>query len=212
MPAAPDESTAARRARLSPDERRAQLVAIGVAALAEHPLQEIDLADLAAKAGVSRGLLFHYFESKQGFQREIVRTARDSMLHATEPRPELPPLDRLHDTLARTVDFVREHRGTFFSLVRGTASGDPRIQEVVEQARKAQAARVIALLAERDVPASPELRTAVRAWIAFAEQLLVDAAHGGDAPADDIVALAVGALEGIVRFVDARAAAALFDA
>ncbi|WP_394552697.1 TetR/AcrR family transcriptional regulator [Agromyces sp. MMS24-JH15] len=212
MSAAPDEPTVARRVRLAPDERRAQLVALGVAALAEHPLQEIDLAALAAQAGVSKGLVFHYFESKQGFQREIVRTARDSMLRATEPREDLPPLERLHDTLLRTVGFVREHRGTFVSLVRGTASGDPRIQEVVEQARKAQAARVVALLAECDVQASPELRIAIRAWIAFAEQLLVDAAHGADRPAERIVELAEGALEGVVRFVDEPAAAALFDA
>ncbi|WP_395242512.1 TetR/AcrR family transcriptional regulator [Agromyces sp. MMS24-K17] len=212
MPAAPDEPPTARRARLSPDERRAQLVALGVAALAEHPLQEIDLAGLAAEAGVSRGLLFHYFESKQGFQREIVRTARDSMLRATEPRPDLPPLDRLHDTLLRTVGFVRDHRGTFVSLVRGTASGDPAIREVVEQARKAQAARVVALLAEREVTASSELRTAIRAWIAFVEQLLVDAAHADGPPPERLVALAEGALEGVVRFVDQAAAAALFDA
>ena len=211
MPAA-IEPTAARRARLSPDERRAQLVALGVAALAEHPLQEIDLAKLARQAGVSRGLLFHYFESKQGFQREIVRTARDSMLRATEPRSELAPFDRLHDTLLRTVGFVQDHGGTFFSLVRGTASGDPEIRQVVEQARRAQAARVVALLDERGVVASPELSIAIRAWIAFVEQLLVDAVHGGDQPAERVVALAEGALEGIMRFADADAAAALFDA
>lgn len=212
MPAAPDEPSSARRARLSPDERRAQLVALGVAALAEHPLQEIDLAGLAAQAGVSRGLVFHYFESKQGFQREIVRIARDSMLHATEPRADLAPLDRLHDTLLRTVGFVHDHGGTFVSLVRGTASGDPRIRQVVEQARTAQAARVVALLAECGVPVSAELRIVIRAWISFVEQLLVDAAHGGDQPAERVVALAEGALEGIVRFVDQTAAAALFDA
>jgi AcrR family transcriptional regulator len=48
----------ARRTRLSPEERRAQLVALGVNALADRPLQELTIEDLAAQAGVSRGLLF----------------------------------------------------------------------------------------------------------------------------------------------------------
>ena len=65
-----------RRTRLTPDERRAQLVALGVAFLADNPLDELTIEDLSARAGVSRGLLFHYFGSKQGLHREVVRTAR----------------------------------------------------------------------------------------------------------------------------------------
>ncbi|THG34415.1 TetR/AcrR family transcriptional regulator [Glaciibacter flavus] len=178
-----------RRTRLSPDERRAQLVALGVAALADRPLDELSLDDLAAQAGVSRGLLFYYFESKQGFHREVVRTARDAMLRATEPATDLPPLERLHDTLERIVRFVREHRGTFFSLVRGAASGDLRVQEVVEQARSLQTERIVTVLGEMGVAESPTLRMALRSWVAFAEQYLVEAAVGTEVSEDDVVAL-----------------------
>lgn len=203
---------AARRARLSPEERRAQLIALGVAALAEHPLGELDIEQLAAQAGVSRALLFHYFGSKQGYQRELVKTARDSMLLATEPRPELEPLERLRDTLERTVAFVRGHGGTFHSLVRGPASGSPEIRAVVEQARVRQTERVLALFVERDIPVSPRLRIALRAWIAFVEQALVDAALGSALPSGDIVALLEDALRGITERVDPEAAHALFGA
>ena len=101
-----------RRTRLTPDERRAQLVALGVAFLADNPLDQLTIEDLSARAGVSRGLLFHYFGSKQGLHREVVRTARDAMLHATEPVAGLAPLDRLHDTLERIVAFVVPAAGT----------------------------------------------------------------------------------------------------
>ncbi|QTX04148.1 TetR/AcrR family transcriptional regulator [Agromyces archimandritae] len=209
MPA-PRAAASGRRARLTPEERRAQLVALGVAALAEHPLGEISLEALAADAGVSRGLVFHYFGSKQGLSRELVRTARDSMLRATEPRPELEPLPRLHDTLERTVGFVRDHGGTFFSLVRGTASGDPEIRAVVEQARVLQTDRVTALFVDRGIEVSESLRFGLRAWIAFVEQMLVDAVHGAGRPAPEIVALLEGTLAGIVREIEPEAAAALF--
>ena len=60
------------RSRLSPEQRRAQLIAIGVAFLAEHPLDELTIDELATRAGVSRALIFHYFDSRQGVERAIV--------------------------------------------------------------------------------------------------------------------------------------------
>jgi AcrR family transcriptional regulator len=185
---------AERRTRMTPDERRAQLIALGVAALADRPLDQLNVDDLSAQAGVSRGLLFYYFESKQGFHREVVRAARDGMLNATEPQLDLPPLERLHATLEKIVAFVREHRSTFVSLVHGVASGDTNVRAVVEEAEQIQTQRVIAVFDELGVPSSPLLRVALRAWVAFAEQALVDGelvqgAEGDGAAAEFVVFL-----------------------
>ncbi len=174
------------RTRLAPEDRHAQLMALGVEFLVDHPLRELSIELLARQAGVSRALLFHYFGSKQGLHREVVLVARDSMLRASEPEPDLPPLDRLHDTLRRIVGFVREHRGTFYSLVRGVASGDVEVREVVEQARVEQADRVISVFLELGMADTPLLRIALRSWVAFAEEMLVEtAAGGGDEVLDD---------------------------
>jgi AcrR family transcriptional regulator len=178
-----------RRTRLTPDERRAQLVALGVAALAHSPLEDVTIELLGEQAGVSRALVFHYFGSKQGLHHAIVETARDSMLRATELRPELPPLDRLRDTLARVVGFVREHPATFYSLVRGAASGSLQVRELVDEARQAQAERAVSVFLELGEPDTRRLRIGLRAWVAMAEQELVDAGIGTDIPADEIVDL-----------------------
>jgi AcrR family transcriptional regulator len=178
-----------RRTRLTPDERRAQLVALGVAALANAPLEDVTIELLGEQAGVSRALVFHYFGSKQGLHHAIVETARDSMLRATELRPELPPLERLRDTLARVVAFVREHPATFYSLVRGAASGSLQVRELVDEARQAQAERAVSVFLELGEPDTRRLRIGLRAWVAMAEQELVDAGIGTDIPADEIVDL-----------------------
>ena len=167
---------AERRTRLAPEDRSAQLIALGVASLAERPLHDLSIEWLSAEAGVSRALLFHYFGSKQGLHREVVQVARDSMLRATEPVPELAPLDRLHDTLTRIVLFVREHRGTFYSLVRGVASADLEVREVVEQARVEQTERVVAVFLQQGMTETPMLRVALRSWVSFAEETLVETA------------------------------------
>ncbi len=176
-----------RRTRLGPVERRAQLVALGVATLAEHPLETLTIEYLSAQAGVSRGLLFYYFGSKQGLHRDVVRTARDSMLRATEPLSELAPVERLRDTLTRIVQFVRDHRGTFYSLVRGVASGDSEVREVVEEARSLQAERVIAVYHELGFTDSELLRIALRSWVTFAEEVLVESALNTEMASEEIV-------------------------
>ena len=190
-----------RRTRLTPDERRAQLVALGVAHLADHPLDTLTIEELSAQAGVSRALLFHYFGSKQGLRREVVRTARDSMLHATEPIPELSPRERLHDTLTRIVGFVRDHSGTFYSLVRGVASADQEVRVVIEEARAEQAERILAVFLELGAEDTPLLRIGLRSWIAFAEDVLVASAIGTDLPSEDIVAFLERSANGVVAAV-----------
>jgi AcrR family transcriptional regulator len=190
-----------RRTRLTPDERRAQLVALGVAHLTDQPLDTLTIEELSARAGVSRALLFHYFGSKQGLHREVVRTARDSMLHATEPLPELPPRERLRDTLTRIVAFVRDHSGTFYSLVRGVASGDEEVRVVIEEARAEQAERVLAVFLELGATDSPLLRIGLRSWIAFAEDVLVASAIGTDLPSESIVAFLERSANGVVEAV-----------
>jgi AcrR family transcriptional regulator len=193
-----------RRTRLTPEERRAQLVAIGVASLAEHPLESVTIEYLSAQAGVSRGLLFHYFGSKNGLRREVVRTARDSMLRATEPSPDLAPLDRLRDTLTRIVQFVRDHRGTFYSLVRGVASGDAEVRAVVEEARALQAERVVAVFLELGLADTELLRIALRSWVAFAEEALVESALGTEMSSGEIVSFLERSARAVAESVEAQ--------
>lgn len=162
-----------RRSRLAPEDRRTQLMAFGVNFLADHPLEELSMDELARRAGVSRALMFHYFESKQGMQRAVVTAARDSLLRATAPRPELPPRERIDDTLHRFASFVRDHRGTFVSLVRGAASGDPTVRTLVDESREFNAEQLRLAFGELGVPDSRAVRMALRAWVSFAEEVFV---------------------------------------
>lgn len=197
------------RARWSPDDRRAQLIAHGVAALAEREFDALTIEELSARAGVSRTLFSHYFGTRQGFHAAVLRSATEAMLTATEPRPELAPRARLTDTLRRTVEFVRGHGGTFASFVRGTASGDPVARQLVEASRVTQAERVIALFAESGEEPTQALRIAVRAWIAFVEQTLIDAALGTEVTVDELVEVLVDCLVAIAERIQPGSGRAL---
>ncbi|AMM33405.1 TetR family transcriptional regulator [Sinomonas atrocyanea] len=189
------------RARLSPQDRRAQLVAVGVNFLIDHTLDELTMDELARRAGVSRPLVFHYFETRQGMHLAVVTTARDSLLVASAPRQDLAPRERIRDTLLRITVFVQEHRGTFYSLVRGTASGDPAVRKIVDESRELNAERLSDSFIELGLADTAVLRIALRSWVAFAEETLVSLAIERDTSADDVVRFLEASLHGMVNAV-----------
>lgn len=191
------------RRRLSPEDRRAQLLASGVAFLVDQPLDALSIEVLAERENVSRGLVFHYFGTRQGLHTAVVTTARDALIEASTPRADLPPLARLDDTIARIVAFVRSHRGTFSSLVRGIASGDPVVRTLVDEARDENAERIIEVFVELGRPDTALLRVAARAWVAFAEDVLIALALDSDRPDAEIVAFLARSAHAVMDSVDA---------
>src|SRR6186713_3282000 len=115
-------SSSSGRVRMSPDSRREQLLELGVRLLSSRSLDELSIETLAEEAGISRGLLYHYFGNKQDFHRAVVRKAADDLIRVTAPVQEGEPIDRLARSLDAYVDYVSTNYAGYVSLVRGAAS------------------------------------------------------------------------------------------
>jgi AcrR family transcriptional regulator len=63
------------RARLQVDERRTQLLELGLRLFTDRSYDELSIDDIARAAGISKGLLYHYFPSKRDYYVEVVRRA-----------------------------------------------------------------------------------------------------------------------------------------
>jgi AcrR family transcriptional regulator len=191
----------ARRARLSTDARREQLVALGVEMFSERPFDEVSIDDIAASAGISKGLLYHYFPSKRDFYVAVIRSAADEMQALTEPDPALEPRDRLAAALERYLEYVETHARGYATVLRAGIGSDPAVAEIVEEVRGAMVARLL-----DDLPAAPAgeeppvaLRVAVRGWVGFVEAASLDwLEHRGLARAD-LRDMLIAALGGAVR-------------
>jgi AcrR family transcriptional regulator len=193
----------AKRVRLPPDARRAQLIQLGVQMLATRRLDDLSVEALADEAGISRGLLFHYFRSKQEFHLEVVRACARELLERTEPDPELSPVDQLRASLGAYIDYVTENRDVYVSLVRGAASGDAAVREVADETRTEQANRVLKHLDALGLPGAERTELAVRGWVAFCEEVVVSwLASGQRPPRDELLALLADALPGVVLSAD----------
>ncbi len=73
------------RVRMSPDSRREQLLTLGVRLFATRSLDDLSIETLAEEAGISRGLLYHYFGNKQEFHTAVVQRAADDLFAVTAP-------------------------------------------------------------------------------------------------------------------------------
>ena len=118
---------AARRARLSTDARREQLVALGIEIFSERPFDEVSIDDIAAAAGISKGLLYHYFPSKRDFYVAVIRSAADEMQALTEPDPALVPRERLAAALERYLEYVETHARGYATVLRAGIGSDPAV-------------------------------------------------------------------------------------
>jgi TetR/AcrR family transcriptional regulator len=61
------------------DERREQILASAARLFATRGLAATRIADIAESVGMSQGLLYHYFDSKEAIYVEIIRRAFDKM-------------------------------------------------------------------------------------------------------------------------------------
>lgn len=177
-----------RRTRLGPAERRAQLVELGVRELAAHSLHELSVEAIASRAGISKALLFHYFGSKRRYLAAVVAAIADDLLARTEPDPGQPSDVQLRQSLVDSVDYVSARRQLYLSLVRGAASGDADLREIVERTRSALVARLLDGAVDLGLAHDdPLLPIAVRCWLAFAEEAIISWTPDGPVPRERLL-------------------------
>ena len=185
------------RRRLSADDRRRQLVGIGLAKIVEKPIQDVSLDDVAAEAGISRGLLFHYFPTKTDFYLACIAAAGRRMLRTTAPDEGLPGEQQVEMVTRLMVEQIERRRDFYLALVHGHGVADPRVSEVMESVRDGSTDRVVVALG---VP--ERQRDVVRAWWAYTEDraLTWSAVPTGERPVSvsELVAECVAALHALL--------------
>lgn len=168
----------ATRVRMAPEQRRAQLVDLGVRLLGTRSLEELSIEVLAEEAGISRGLLYHYFGGKQEFHLAVVRRAAEHLYEVTAPERDGPPLEQLSRSLERYVDYVTANFHGYVSLVRGAAGGHEELRAIYEQARASLTGRLFDAAPEEAAALglvdTPRVRLVVRGWSAFVEEVVVE--------------------------------------
>lgn len=163
---------------MSPESRREQLLELGTRLLSTRTLDEISIELLAEEAGISRGLLYHYFGSKQEFHVAVVRRAVEDIYAITAPRDIDDPLEQLSVSLGAYVDYVSANYTGYVSLIRAAAGGNEELRSIYQEAREALTGRIFEIaspehLAALGVVDSEATRLLVDGWAAMVESVTV---------------------------------------
>jgi AcrR family transcriptional regulator len=191
------------RRRLSTEERREQLLSVGARLFSESPYDDVWIEQVAGIAGVSRGLLYHYFPTKRDFFLAVVERESERMLQMTEAVPGVPAREQLTANLDIFLEYVHAHAHGFRAFHRADAAGDQAVRRVYQRALGAQERQILAALA-RDpelgpiAQARPDLRLAVRGWLAFTTAVCLEWLRGSELTREQVRDLCARALLGVI--------------
>jgi len=164
---------AVRRRRLDVEARRGELLRLGMELFATRAYDEVAIEEIAERAGISRGLLYHYFPTKRDFYLAVTGAAVDEIGELTRPRGgAAAALDSVATSLDAYLAYAESHAHGFLTAHRGALAGDAEVRAMVQRSRERQVARLLDVLAAGGRP-SPLARLAVHGWIALAQDATV---------------------------------------
>ena len=165
-----------RRVRLDSEERRRQILQAATTLFVRRPYADVSITDIAEAAGVARGLLHHYFDSKRALYLEVVRNVSRASTDAV-------PRQRAHPTSddvgwGRAIDgllsFAEANRTAWVSAaLLGGTEGDHEVSDIIDEAREVIAEQLIAGLGLTDAD-SPELRAVVRGYGGLVQEVVLE--------------------------------------
>ena len=181
------------RTRLSPEERRRQLLGIGLRMLVERPIQDLSIDAVAAEAGISRGLLFHYFPTKTDYYDAVIGAALRRVRRNVAPDADAAPDVAIAQFTERFYAQIERRREFYLALVFGNGSlslggADVESHRMVITQTLVEAAQL---------PATAS--TVVHSWLAYVEDRALQwALEPGEVSLASEVAHCLRALEALL--------------
>jgi AcrR family transcriptional regulator len=150
--------------RLDPGQRRTQILDAANPLFAERAYDDVTIEDIASAAGVTRGLVHHYFGGRKDVYiglLERLGAQREQELRAPVGRSARA---RVADSVSRWLDWTEANRTIWLATIApGEDIADPEVRQVVADLVR----RAVARLAEfhADIAEdSPRLRHALECW------------------------------------------------
>jgi AcrR family transcriptional regulator len=191
-----------RWSRLEHDERREQILATARGLFAVRPFGEVSTIEIADAAGVTRGLLHHYFGTKRALYLEVVTDLVGSpmlqLLEAME-RARSEGVGSWESSVESWMDVIEANQEAWLVAISAGETGrDRAMQEILDEARERTASQVIEVLG-LDERRSPEVRSLVRVFGSLAEEVTREWLQRRRLTRDQARVLLVGALPVMVE-------------
>jgi AcrR family transcriptional regulator len=184
------------RRRLTPDERRDELLDVGAQVFATKAYDDVLMDEIAEQAGVSRALLYRYVTSKRDLFAAIYQRAADRLLAATEVDPNVPVALQVSAGLDAHLDYFAANRHTVLAANR-VLSGDPMIQAIISEELAELRRRLLDALGLQGHPRAVA-SAVLHAWLLFVRAMCVEWLEKETLSRDELRDVCLGALMGAI--------------
>jgi AcrR family transcriptional regulator len=136
------------RRRLSPQDRRAELLALGAEVFGKRPYDEVRIDEIAERAGVSRALMYHYFPDKRAFFAAVVKDEAVRLYEATNhlPAPGVTFFEELRNGVLAYMAYQGQNPESAWAAYVGLGRSDPVLLGIDEEAKNRQLEHVMSRL------------------------------------------------------------------
>ncbi|MGB3484892.1 MAG: TetR/AcrR family transcriptional regulator [Mycobacterium sp.] len=161
------------RRRLSPDDRRSELLTLGAKVFGERPYDEVRIDEIAERAGVSRALMYHYFPDKRAFFAEVVRAEGERLFAATNtPATTGQTLfERVRIGVLAYLDYNEQHPHGSWAAYLGPGRTDPVLVGIDDADNIRQMQRIMdelsSITGQLDPAVERVVQVTVYGWLAF---------------------------------------------
>ena len=160
---------AAKWSRLEPEQRREQIVETATQLFGERPYAAVSMSAVADAAGVTRGLVHHYFPTKSELYREVIHAVMEQAPAVVRTDLGLSVEDMVAANLDAGLDFIERNRETMFAITQpGGFDNDPELAEVIDRARETLVDRIVSNHFGT-LEAPPEVRFVLRSYLGLSE-------------------------------------------
>jgi AcrR family transcriptional regulator len=157
------------RRRLAPDDRRQALIHSALKLFNTQPYDEVSVDDIAAEAGMSRALVYHYYGGKAGVFISALQQMGDDVVAAVAKAGADNPDNWLTAGLGAYFDHIQANPIGVTALIRNGSLISREDRQVLDGIGD----RMLKLmLASLGPPAdSPVLKSVLRGWISMVETM-----------------------------------------
>jgi AcrR family transcriptional regulator len=157
-------ATTPRYSRLGPAQRREEILDAANALFAERAYDEVSVEDIARAAGVTRGLVHHYFGGRNDVYIALLKRLGAQREDQLSPPVGRSARARVADTVSRWLDWTQANRTIWLATIaRGEDVADPEVRQVVADLVRRAVALVVARHADI-AQDTPRLRYALECW------------------------------------------------
>lgn len=190
----------ARKAKDANVDRRQAIIDAARGLFATRPYDQVTTTEIAKKAGVAYGLIAHHFEHKRGLYLAVMNqiAVEIAAVHLSPPRQGAGLAEQLRHALRRHIAYIDTHADSFIPLMRGALGADPEHQEAIANLRWMGAQRILLALGITE-PIPPTLRTAMRGWVGYLDEMMIDRITHHDIDVETLVELATVTLAATLR-------------